>query len=289
VDALRVRGELDASGLRIRYGDWFDKPSGVPARAEIRGQVGAHGLDRAQLSLSLGALRARLEHGGAGAGEWRLRSGWTPVLAWLDHVPAARRSVPEIQGRARLRASKGDGDPTGRLELRDVRIGSDAGVGADWLALDLAPGKVSLAARGLAVGGQRADLAGEAAWRPEGPLRTSFTLAAGELRLEPICDALAPLFATGPPPPRGEEPWRTAVAGMVKLLRRDPRLLPRLQLDPGRLRFAHLVGLGLDSRGAEIDLTLREQTLRIAHRDASNEWRYRVDLGGWMPRIARRP
>ncbi len=292
LDSLAVRGDLDASGLRIRVGDWFDKEAGVPARAELRGHVGATGLERAQVELRLGDLRARLERGGDGVGEWRLRSGWTPVQAWLDHVPVLRRSAPEIRGHARLRAvrSAAGGEPHARLELREVAVGArGATLLAQAIGLDLAPHQARLEAIGLSVGGQRADLSGRATWEADRPLHASFLLSAGELELEPLCDVVAPLLASGPPPPRGEEPWRTALGGMVRLLREDPRLLPRLRLESGTLRFERLVGLGLDSRGAEIELSIRDQTLRVAHRDSVGSRRYRVDLGGWMPRVARKP
>jgi hypothetical protein len=289
LDALHVRADVDVSGLRIRYGEWFDKLAGVAARAVLRGRLGPDGLDRARVDLRLGDLRARLERGGDG--EWRLHSGVRPVGAWLGHAPALRRALAGLSARARVRATRRPGDdPRGLLELREVALARrDARLTAEAASVQVAPGEGRLEARGLAIGGQRADLSGEARWAADQPLHAAFTLSAGELRIEPLCDAIAPLLATGPPPPRGEEPWRTAVGGVVKLLREDPGLLPRLRLEPGRLRFERLVGLGLDSRDAEIVLTIRDQTLRITHRDAASERRYRVDLGGWMPRVARKP
>lgn len=292
VDALSVRGHLDFSGLRIKLGDRFYKEAGVSARADLRGRVAKTGLERARVDLRLGDLRASLERGGGADGEWRLRSAWNPIGAWLARVPALRNQVPELRGLARVRAvrSVADGQTRGSLQLRDLAVGArGATVDVDEVVLDVATGSARLVASGVEIGGQRADLSGRASWQPDRPLHVTFTLAAGELRLEPLCEAVAPLLASGPPPPRGEEPWRTAIAGVVRLLREDPRLLPRLQLDPGRLQFERLVGLGLDSHDAVIDLTIREQTLRISHRDAAHQNRYRVDLGGWMPRVARRP
>lgn len=291
VHSPRLSTRADLSGLRIRLGEWFEKRRGVPARITAAVRLGAQGMSRAQAELILRHARLRVERDARDPSRrWHIRSGWVPVDLVRLHTPLLRHLTSDLGGRGRVRmAWVPEEDPRARLELRDLD-GTVQGcaVHSDELTVDLETDGVSVAAKGLGIGGQQLALEGSARWPPAPqPIRIQLRGRAGELDVAALGEALLPLFSRGSHAPPGDD-REEIVRDLVELLRSRPLLLDRLRVEPAILYAERLRGFGLDARHVEVHTVLVDRQLRLEHSDRTTGGEPRifaVDLARWVPRV----
>jgi hypothetical protein len=283
----RFAAVLDLRELRLRWGDLLDKPAGRGARIEINGRWRDGGAERVQAELSAGAYRlwAASEDGE----RWTLRSSWISLDVLREHVPLVRRLPSALSARARLSARIGpDGEPVGRLELRDVQLVlGDRRVRLETGLLRFESGAWRLEAPGVQLGPEQVDLHIEyAPSDTAGPLRVRLSGRASSLDLVEVARVLEPLLGT----PRENPSLEDVLTPVVGHLRARPRLLDRLHVDASALRVDQLRGLGLDVDDALIRFDLSNRRLHLACEGTSldgvpSERSVIVVIDGWAPSV----
>jgi hypothetical protein len=284
-DAPRVDLVANLSELRMRLGEAFDKPAGVPAFVRIEGRWSEGELRSARGRLDLGPTRVRIEQ--ADAKSWSFSTSWLSIERLRALVPAFDRLPEGLVGTVR---ASGRWEPergvSGEVEVRDARLRLDDD------EIRLASGRVHfdsdsihLEAPGLQLEEQKLDLwVDYSGTVGDAPLRLRVGGRAAALDLERVADVLGPLLGAPLVDPTLEDVLREVVSE----LRARPRLLRRLEIAPSVLRVDRLRGMEMHADGALIRLEFRDQTLHLACADGEGgmpDQSVAIEFASWAPRV----
>lgn len=284
-DAPRIDLVANLRNLRMRLGEAFDKPAGVPAFVHLEGRWSKGELRRARGRLDVGPTRVRIEQ--ADAKSWSFSTSWLSIERLRALVPALDRLPEGLVGTVRV---SGRWEPergvAGEVEVRDARLRLDDD------EIRLASGRVHfdsdsihIEAPGLQLEEEQLDLwVDYAGTIGDAPLRLRVGGRAAALDLGRVADVLEPLFGAPLVDPTLEDVLREVVSE----LRARPRLLRRLEIAPSVLRVDRLRGMGMHADGALIRLEFRDQTLYLACADGEGgmpDQSVSVEFTSWMPRV----
>jgi hypothetical protein len=263
-DAPRVDLVANLRELRMRLGEAFEKPAGVPAFVRLEGRWSNGELRGARGRLDLGPTRVRIEQ--ADAKSWSFSTSWLSIDRLRALVPALDRLPKGLVGTVRVSGRWGlERGIAGEVEVRDARLRLDDD------EIRLASGRVHfgsdfihIEAPGLQLEEEQLDLwVHYAGTIGAAPLRLRVGGRAAALDLGRVADVLEPILGAPLVDPTLEDVLRE----VVYELRARPRLLRRLEIAPSVLRVDRLRGMGMHADGALIRLEFHDQILHLGCAD----------------------
>jgi hypothetical protein len=286
VEETEGRFRMDLNDLRVRAGEEFDKPAGVPASVALAARLRRGVPVRADGWIRVSRLRARLDAEWNDGWRWGLQTGWCPVRDVRARVPAL--ADPILDGgdlRIHLRGAVA-GAVTVDLEVRDLGLAGGL-VRVPGARLRVADGRARLEPTRWELGSEHITVSAELHRRDDSPIwQLALAAAAARLDVDPILALLPQEIGPEGPPTDSEE----TIEATVRWLHTHSYLVRDLTIRPARLEVDAVHGDGIPEQPLSVDATLEDRLLRVRLNKEAREADRRelcLDLKHWRPRLHR--